>query len=72
MTDKRDTYKYQFKHGNEILHEGITNNLERREREHQNDIDPDGHIFQIGNRTTREGAKKWEDERRKKGKPTGP
>ena len=35
MTDKRDTYKYQFKSGNKILHVWITNDLERREQEHQ-------------------------------------
>ncbi len=28
---KRDTYKYEFKRGNKILHGGITNDLERRE-----------------------------------------
>lgn len=31
----RDTYKYHFKLGNKIVHTGITNNLDRREQEHQ-------------------------------------
>lgn len=31
----RDTYKYVFKVGNRIVHGGITNDLERRGREHQ-------------------------------------
>ena len=31
----RDTYKYHFKVGNKIIRSGITNDLERREGEHQ-------------------------------------
>ena len=65
MTDKRDTYKHQFKSGNKILHVWITNDLERREQEHQSEIDINGHIIQVGHRTTRDGAKEWEDEQRK-------
>ena len=68
----RDTYKYHFKRGNRILHTGVTNDLERRENEHQSKIDPKGHISKVGRRTTREGAKTWEDGQRDKGKPTGP
>ena len=48
----RDTYKYQFKQGNRILHGGITNDLDRREQEHQRDYGY-GHIKQVGRRTTR-------------------
>ena len=65
MTDKRDTYKYQFKSGNKILHVGITNDFERREQEHQSEIDINDHIVQVGRRTTRDCAKEWEDEQRK-------
>ena len=35
MAKKRDTYKYDFKVGNKIVHSGITNDLERREDEHR-------------------------------------
>ena len=31
----RDTYKYQFKVGNKVVHGGITNDLDRREAEHK-------------------------------------
>ena len=72
MGASRDTFKYHYKRGNKILHTGITNDLDRREREHQRDIDPKGHISQVGCRTTRDGAKAWEEEQREKGKPTGP
>ena len=58
---KRDTYKYHFKVGNEIKHCGRTNNLNRREYEHQKNW-PKGHIVQVGNVTTEEAAKKWEEE----------
>lgn len=67
---RRDTYKYHFKRGNKILHTGITNSLDRREQEHQSNIDSKGHIFKVGYATTREAALKWENEQRKKGKPT--
>lgn len=63
MTKPRDTYKYQFKLGRKIVHGGITNDLERREQEHQQKW-PAGHITQVGRRTTLDAAKEWE---RKKG-----
>ena len=62
MAKTRDTYKYQFKIGNKIKHGGITNDLERREQEHQQQW-PKGHIRQVGNRTTEEAALEWEKEK---------
>lgn len=56
----RDTYKYQFKRGNKILHGGITNDLDRRESEHKNNYDDKGHITQVGRKTTEDAARKWE------------
>jgi len=61
---KRDTCKYHFKRGNKIIHSGITNDLERREQEHRQEC-PDGHIFQVGRRTTEEAAREWEQEQKK-------
>ena len=61
MANKLDTYKYQFKVGNKIVHGGITNDLERREQEHRQNH-PKGHIKQVGRRTTEEAARKWEKE----------
>jgi len=58
----RDTYKYQFKVGNKIVHGGITKDLERREQEHQQTWS-NGHIRQVGRRTTGEAARKWEEEK---------
>lgn len=73
MSNPRDTYKYEFKIGNRVVHSGITNDLERREGEHQRQPGwARGHIKQVGRRTTRDGALGWEEEQRKKGKPTGP
>jgi hypothetical protein len=57
-----DTYKYQFKVGNKIVHGGITNDLERREQEHKQGH-PKGHITQVGRKTTEEAARKWEKEK---------
>jgi len=61
---KRDTYKYHFKVGNKIVHSGITDNVERREQEH-NQKWPTGHIIQVGHRTTEEAAREWEEKQKK-------
>ena len=60
----RDTYKYDFKITNKIVHSGITIDLERREEELEEKW-PRGHIVQIGRRTTEEAAREWEKSKRK-------
>ena len=60
----RNTYKYDFKIGQKIVHSGITNDLDRRGDEHQQKW-PSGHIVQVGYRTTREAAMNWEGRKRK-------
>lgn len=62
MGKKRDTYKYYLKVGNKIVHGGITQDLEQREREHLRKW-PKGHIVQVGRCTTEEAARKWEKEK---------
>ena len=62
MPKKRDTYKYEFKVRNKIVHGGITDDLERREQEHQEKW-ANGHITQVGRKTTEEAARKWEEEK---------
>ena len=47
MGKRRDTYKYDYKIGNKTVHSGITDDLERREEEHQQKW-PGGHIKQVG------------------------
>jgi predicted GIY-YIG superfamily endonuclease len=64
MGKPRNWYKYDFKTGNKINHSGITKDLERREQEHQQRW-PKGHIVQVGRATTKEGAQKWEENKRK-------
>jgi len=64
MAAKMDTYKYHFKVGKKIVHSGITNDLEQREAEHQQKW-PNGHITQVGNRTTEEAARGWEKTQKK-------
>ena len=61
---RRDTYKYRFRKGREIVHSGITNDLERREQEHRRDYG-DGKISQVGNKVSREAAEEWEKEQPK-------
>lgn len=62
MSKPRTTYKYKFKIGNKLVHVGITSNLERRDKEHKQAWSK-GHIKQVGRRTTREAAIRWERER---------
>ena len=61
MPKSRDTYKYHFIKDRNVVHRGITDDLERREQEHQTKYGG-GHIKQIGRQTTEEAARKREDE----------
>ncbi len=65
---RRDSHKYHLKRGNKIIRSGITNDLDRREREHQREYGEDVHIRRVGNITTREGARNWE-RNQKRGTP---
>ena len=70
MATDRDTYKYHFKLGNKIVHTGITYDIDRREVEHKSKRGlSKGHIKQVGLRTTRDAALKWEREQARQGKP---
>lgn len=62
MSKRRNTYKYIFKVGNKIVHGGITDDPQRREREHQQKW-PKGHIVHVGHRTTEEAARNWEKDK---------
>lgn len=61
MAGERDTHKYHLKQGKKVVHRGITNDLERREVEHQEQF-PGSHIELVGRKTTRDAALKWERE----------
>ena len=64
MSKERDTYTYDFKIGNKIIHSGITKDLDRREEEHQQSW-PKGHIVKVGVAKTEEGALAWEETKKK-------
>jgi hypothetical protein len=59
MGATRDTYKYLVKIGNKVMDGGITNDLERREKERQREY-PGCHLYKVGIRTTEAGARRWE------------
>ena len=59
---KRDHYTYEFKSGNKIIHKGITKDLDRREKEHQSNLNSNGHIKKVGRAKTEEAAREWEKE----------
>ena len=56
---KRDTYKYQVRVGRKIVHGGITDDLNRRQEEHQQKW-PNVKLTQVGRRTTEPAARKLE------------
>ncbi len=58
---EKDTFKYHLKQGRTVVHRGITYDLNRRETEHQSQF-PRSTVKQVGRRTTREAALKWERE----------
>ncbi len=69
----RTHHKYIFKVGNKIVHGGITDDLQRREEDHQNSKKwtqhgdkrlywSQGHIFQVGAKVTKGAALAWERE----------
>ncbi len=62
MVKPRCWYTYEFKIGHKVVHGGITTNPERREKEHQDNIDPKGHLKIVGKGKTEDGARKWEQE----------
>jgi predicted GIY-YIG superfamily endonuclease len=64
MPEPRNTYKYHLKIGNKIVHSGTTDDLERREQEHQQKW-PKGHIKQVGRKTTEDAAREWEEDQKK-------
>lgn len=58
----RDTFKYELKRGREVVYVGITNNPDRRLDEHSKSKEFT-HMNIVGNRTTRDGAQRWEQDR---------
>ena len=61
MFEPRIWYKYLFKVGNRIVHGGITTDLKQRYYHHRCRW-PSGHIVQVGRRTTKTAALRWERE----------
>ena len=53
------TFRYRFLVGSRVVHQGITTDLERREREHQRRW-PGGHIEPVGEPTSHAEAWDWE------------
>ena len=66
---KRNTTRYHQKKGNLIVHTGITDDPERREKAHQKEV-PGSKLVKQGPRVTRKGAQAWEREQSRRGKPT--
>ena len=60
---KRDTYRYELKQGRKILQYGITDDPERREKEHRAKGKRFSHTLIVGPRVTEDSARKWEDDK---------
>lgn len=59
---KRDTTRYELRQGNKVVYVGITDNPERRMKEHEADKDF-GTMVTIGPKVTRRTAEEWETQR---------
>jgi len=62
MGRPRPYRKYLFRVDNKTVHEGITTDMARRDKELQQQW-PKGHIKPVGGPVTEESARKWEKER---------
>lgn len=60
---ERDTTRYELYQGNKHQYVGITNDLERRTREHEADGMQFTRVEKVGPKVTRETANNWESER---------
>jgi len=56
----REYYNYELKDGRKIVYKGQTNDLKRRESEHERDGKKFTHMRKVGNAKTYEGALKAE------------
>lgn len=63
MATERKTIKYELRTGNKVEYVGITDRPAEREAEHRAEGMNFGKLVQIGNRTTREAAGRWEESR---------
>ena len=59
---KRTHYRYELKDGRRVVYRGITNDLERREREHRRGGKKFTHLQPVGPAVTMETAKEWEEQ----------
>lgn len=59
ISGKKDTYKYHLVLGHKVLLRSITDDLDLRQYNHQQEF-PKSRVRQIGRRTTRGAALAWE------------
>ena len=62
---KRDCYNYDLKQGKKIVYSGITNDIDRRIKNHDADGKKFYHAISYGSAVTRGTAKKREEEKLK-------
>ena len=63
---------YRIVRNRKHVHVGITKNPKRREQEHKREFGQHAYMVVEGTRSSYAAAKRWEDEQRRKGRPTGP
>lgn len=59
----RDTTRYELYQGNKLQYVGITNDLDRRTREHEAEGMKFTRVEKVGPKVTRETANGWESDR---------
>jgi predicted GIY-YIG superfamily endonuclease len=62
MAKKRKYHRYELKEGSKVVYRGITNDPQRREREHKEEGKQFSHMRVIGPSATKKTAEIWEEE----------
>lgn len=60
MAKKREIFNYNLKEGKKVVYKGITNDLDKRARQHEADGKDFTHIQKVGRLKTEAGASKEE------------
>lgn len=63
MPNKRDYNRYVLKSGKKTVYVGITNDFERREKEHKETGNDFSSIVKVGPKVTKKSAEQWEEDK---------
>lgn len=68
MYQEKSIYRYFLKEGDKIVYAGVTNDIERRTKEHKEE-NAQCSVVRVGDRVTQYEAVKWEHAQARQGTP---